>query len=151
MPALMLVGGLGFCLLFMVSHRFRNGSEWSEAIFHTRPVTPLKWLTPCTHTVAAKWRKTEEIQAGNVEGFVSKKMFVYGNVSLLHFNIQIDPLLNKNNLKRVLLLTLHFWLSSMYIVPALINRFSQCSSLLCPPPLPLPLFHPQPSINLYPP
>lgn len=26
-PVLMLLGGLGFCLLFMVSHRFRNGSE----------------------------------------------------------------------------------------------------------------------------
>lgn len=26
-PVLMLLGGLGFCLLFMVSHRFGNGSE----------------------------------------------------------------------------------------------------------------------------
>lgn len=94
MPVLMLVGGLGFCLLFMVSHRFGNGSEWSEAIFHAGPVTALKWLTPCVHTVAGKCRKTEEIQAGNVEKFCFKKLF-YMETFFLHFNIQIDPLLNK--------------------------------------------------------
>lgn len=61
-PVLMLLGGLGFCLLFMVSHRFRNGSEWSEAIFHPGPVTALKRLTLYVHSAAMK--TMEDIQAG---------------------------------------------------------------------------------------
>ena len=60
----MVVGGLGFCLLFMVSHSFKNGSEWSEAIFYTQPVTALKWLTPYVHSVAVKSGKTEKY--GNI-------------------------------------------------------------------------------------
>lgn len=88
-------------------------------------------------------RKIEKLQAGDMEsfGFFLKKCLYMECVCI--FNIQIDPLLNS-----FFPLILLSWLSSICIVTTLINPLSQCS---CPLPLLLPPFHPQPSINPYPP
>ena len=77
-------------------------------------------------------------------------MFFYILIYIL-FSYWITLLYKSSAECSFLLILLLLCLSSTYTVPALINPFSQCSSLLCPPPPPLPLFHLQPSINPYPP
>lgn len=119
LPMLMLEGGLGFCLLFMVSHMFRNGSEWSEAIFHTGLVPALKWFPP-----------VYTLSSGSIERQKKDKLVSWKNVVL------------RDKCNAVCFSSS----SARHGHTALINPFSQGSSLPCPPPLSL--FHPQPALIL---